>query len=159
MASDEGGCKDTGQDFRTVHENTLGEIWYGCSECPGYKTKFGAVIRDHINSKHLKASLKCTHCSFTSFRAKLLNTHRSKHHQIPAMICTAKIRGKRECMYRTIVAEKLEEHLEKKHKYSPSDAEATTKNIIAAQKPEGKAQKVKAPKVKAYPVLLYSVLD
>ena len=52
------------KQFYDTHTNSLGDTWYSCNRCASYKTEFNSTMRDHVNSKHLKIALKCTHVSF-----------------------------------------------------------------------------------------------
>jgi len=120
------------KQFYDTHTNSLGDTWYSCNRCASYKTEFNSTMRDHVNSKHLKIALKCTHCTFQTYRAKELNTHRRTFHQIAALQCCVEM-----CPFKTILAEKMIDHLEKKHFLRPEDAQATAQNIIACQQPAG----------------------
>ena len=71
-------------------------------------------------------------CTFQTYRAKELNTHRRTFHQIAALQCCVEM-----CPFKTILAEKMIDHLEKKHFLRPEDAQATAQNIIACQQPAG----------------------
>jgi len=121
------------KQYYDTHTNSLGDTWYSCNRCEeSYRTEFNSTMRDHVNSKHLKIALKCTHCTFQTYRAKELNTHRRTYHQITALRCCVEL-----CPFKTILAEKLVDHLEKKHQCRPEDAQATAQNIIACQQPSG----------------------
>lgn len=53
---------------------------------------------------------QCTHCEFETLRFKTLNFHRRSKHNLSAMCCPQD-----KCTFKTILVERLRDHLIKKH--------------------------------------------
>lgn len=86
------------------------KVWYRCKFCADWKTDYNSTMRDHVNSKHMRIMLKCTHCEFETLRFKTLNFHRRSKHNLSAMCCPQD-----KCTFKTILVERLRDHLIKKH--------------------------------------------
>ena len=39
-----------------------------CKHCANWKTDHNSTMRDHVNAKHMRMMLKCTHCVFETLR-------------------------------------------------------------------------------------------
>ena len=124
------------QSYYDAHVNDFGEYSFVCKYCPSYKTDNEKTMRDHVNQKHLKVKLKCTHCKYEAYRAKDLQTHRRYVHNINPLECCVEF-----CPFKTVLAEKLQDHLETIHQVEKSNAAEATQQIIANQQPSGPPRK------------------
>ena len=108
------------------------KIWYSCKTCEKYRTEFNSTMRDHVNSKHMRIMLKCTHCEFETLRFKTLNFHRRSKHNLSAMACVVE-----KCGFKSILVEKLRDHLVKRHKFEREDAKERIGSMLNEQAVDG----------------------
>jgi len=94
----------------TSYKTPDGKKMFSCSLCD-FETKFGGTIHDHINAIHRKVKHKCTECDFETMYLKTLTYHRTKKHGVKAINCPV-----RTCKFKTIVEDKLRDHLATKHR-------------------------------------------
>jgi len=124
------GDIDPEEVLKTYYETYTKEekTWYSCKHCANWKTDHNSTMRDHVNAKHMRMMLKCTHCVFETLRFKTLNFHRRKFHNLSAMSCP--VEG---CSYKTILQERLRDHLIRKHGMARESAKATVADILQSQ--------------------------
>ena len=108
------------------------KIWFSCKTCKNFETQYNPTMRDHINSKHMRILLKCTHCDFQTLRFKELNLHRRIRHKLSAMSCFID-----KCGFKSILVEKLRDHLIKRHKIEREDAKERIANMLNEQASDG----------------------
>ena len=114
--------------YYDTHTQDSEQIWYSCKICEGYRTDFNSTMRDHVNSKHMKVMLKCTHCPFETLRFKTLNFHRRSKHNLSAMSCWVE-----KCNFKTILVERMRDHLVKKHSVDVEEAKKQMAEMLQKQ--------------------------